>query len=62
MVRVELEDLLCKHVAWRFLLISERLCLIDLLHLGAVAILRGEDEQWRILQLIRNLDFLNLLT
>jgi hypothetical protein len=62
MVRIKFQDLLGKHVARCLLLISEGLCLVDLLHLSAVAILRCEDEKWGIFQLIRNLDFFNLLT
>jgi len=58
---VNLKRLLSHHVPRSFLVVLESLSLVDLLHLGGETVLAGEDEERRIVELLRDSDLLNLL-
>mmetsp|Transcript_61908 Transcript_61908/g.85358 ORF Transcript_61908/g.85358 Transcript_61908/m.85358 type:complete len:242 (-) Transcript_61908:154-879(-) len=62
MVRVQFQGLLGKHIAGSLLLVSESLGLVNLFHLSGVTILRSENKERSINQLVGDSDFLDLLT
>jgi len=59
MVRIQLHSLLCKHVLWCLLLVSECLSAINLLHLCRVAVLWCQNENRRVSKFVRDLNSFN---
>lgn len=55
MVRVQLNCFFGHHVARCFVVVREGLRFLDFLHLGRVAVLRGEHIEWGLYQLLREL-------
>lgn len=58
---VNLKGLLSHHVPRGFLVVLESLGLVNFLHLGGETVLTGEDEERRVVELLRDSDLLNLL-